>query len=167
MYTIAMLRMRFRSSLIYTGIAAFAAKMAVAVLLGSVLLRIPPRWTSVGTGIVLLSASVAVWRREEDTLASDVHAQAGTTRVMLTAFASLFFTEWADPGQMTAAAIAGQTHMPLAAWLGATLALSTKGFAAVLIASTVGRGFTVDRMRPMSALILAGMGLSALVGVWS
>jgi Ca2+/H+ antiporter, TMEM165/GDT1 family len=168
MYTIAMLRLRFRSPFIYAGVAAaFASKMGVAVVLGSVLVKIPLRWSSIVTGIVLLGASAAVWRGEEKGERSDVCPHPRSSHATMMAFASLFFSEWADPGQMTAAAIAGETHIPVATWVGATLALFTKGIIAVLIASLIGTRFTIDRMRPVSATFLAAMGLSALAGIWT
>jgi putative Ca2+/H+ antiporter (TMEM165/GDT1 family) len=49
-------------------------------------------------------------------------------------FGSLFFTEWGDPGQISAAALTLKSHAIFAVWLGGTLAMTTKA----LLAMTLG-----------------------------
>ena len=58
---------------------------------------------------------------------------------MLVAFAAIFFSEWGDVGQVTAAAMSAKFVAPaaptttgLVVWLGAVTAMVTKGVLAVL-----------------------------------
>ena len=55
------------------------------------------------------------------------------TRAVAVSFAAIFFTEWADVGQIAAAALAARYQQPLLVWLGATTALVTKGVLAITL----------------------------------
>jgi putative Ca2+/H+ antiporter (TMEM165/GDT1 family) len=60
-------------------------------------------------------------------------------RRALIAFAAIAFTEWADPGQLTAALLAAHFRAPFLVWIGATGALVTKAAVALAFGLTARR----------------------------
>ena len=52
----------------------------------------------------------------------------------LAAFATLFFAEWGDPGQIAVAFLCARSGAPMAVWAGGSLALVTKA----ILATTLG-----------------------------
>ena len=77
-------------------------------------------------------------------------------------FGTLFLTEWGDPGQIAAAAIAAQTQLPLAVWVGGVLALMTKGAAAMLVGTKVRTWVPERALRMIAVATCSLMGLIAL-----
>jgi putative Ca2+/H+ antiporter (TMEM165/GDT1 family) len=134
-YTVASLSLRFRVGLVFLGMsAAFAGKMLVAVMLGRVLVQAPAQWTAAASALIFFVAAAFTWfRGPEGGRARAPAAASSWQRAALVAFASLFLTEWGDPGQITAAALTAQSDMPLAVWFGGTLALTTKGALALTL----------------------------------
>jgi len=161
LYTTASLAARFRAGLVLAAMAlAFSGKMGVAVLAGSVLAKIPPIWTALLSAVVFFATAAVIWfrrdgRSERDTARTWPQAAA-------VSFGTLFLTEWGDPGQIAAAAIAAQTQLPLAVWVGGILALMTKGTAAMLVGTKV-RTWVPERALRMTAVATCSiMGLIAL-----
>jgi putative Ca2+/H+ antiporter (TMEM165/GDT1 family) len=150
-YTVASLASRFRAGSILCGMAAaFGGKMLAAVAFGQVLVQAPLRLTASLSAITFFLAALFIWRRERLSSSQRTVALSGWRRTAIVPFASLFFTEWADLGQMSAAALALQFHFALPVWLGGTLALLTKG----TLAMTLGLRLR-DRV-PQNALRLFG-----------
>jgi Ca2+/H+ antiporter, TMEM165/GDT1 family len=151
---------RFRPLPVLLGVAAaFMGKMLVAVLLGSAVARVAgPALSLVSALSFLASAALLWWRREEDHAPPAVAAGWAATPV---AFSSVFFTEWADVGQLTAAALAAQHQAPAAVWVGATAALSTKGALAVTL------GVGLRRVVPAHVLRHAAVALCLLMAAVS
>ena len=81
------------------------------------------------------------------------------SRAMLTAFAAIFLSEWADAGQLTAAMLAAQSHAPLTIWFGGTLALAAKGALAVVF------GVGLRRHLPRNVLRYGAFACCLLLGV--
>ncbi|MDT5262077.1 MAG: Ca2+/H+ antiporter, family, partial [Acidobacteriota bacterium] len=77
-------------------------------------------------------------------------------------FASLFLTEWGDPGQISAAALTAQTHLPHAVWLGGTLALTTKGALALTLGLKLRDRINEKVLRRVAAASCCILGLLAL-----
>jgi putative Ca2+/H+ antiporter (TMEM165/GDT1 family) len=134
-YTVASLSLRFRVGLVFLGMsAAFAGKMLVAVMLGRVLVQAPAQWTAAASALIFFVAAAFTWFRGPEGGRARAPAPAASwQRAALVAFASLFLTEWGDPGQITAAALTAQSDLPLAVWFGGTLALTTKGALALTL----------------------------------
>jgi Ca2+/H+ antiporter, TMEM165/GDT1 family len=132
-YTVASLALRFRLGLVFSAMAvAFGGKMLAAVLLGKVIVQVPAHWATILSAVVFFSAAIFIWFKKPETR-PDSSGAVTWSRATLVSFASLFFTEWGDAGQISAAALTVQTQLPLAAWLGGTLALLTKGLFALTI----------------------------------
>jgi putative Ca2+/H+ antiporter (TMEM165/GDT1 family) len=133
-YTVASLSLRFRAGLVFLGmLVAFGGKMLVAVLLGRVLVQVPAHWAAALSASIFFLAAAFTWFRGSGDAPARPPAEASWRRAALVPFASLFLTEWGDPGQISAAALTAQSNMPLAAWLGGTLALTTKGALALTL----------------------------------
>jgi putative Ca2+/H+ antiporter (TMEM165/GDT1 family) len=79
---------------------------------------------------------------------------------MMMSFAAIFFSEWGDVGQITAATMAvANPTAPVVVWLGAVSAMVTKG----ALAATLGAGirqWIVDRVSPK---IIRYVGVAALL----
>jgi putative Ca2+/H+ antiporter (TMEM165/GDT1 family) len=141
-------------------VAAFIGKALAAVLLGSAVARLAGSTIAlVSAASFLGSAALLWWRRGEDV--APVPETTGWMSTMPLAFSSVFFTEWADVGQLTTAALAARYQAPGAVWAGASLALATKGAFAV----TVGAGLA--RVVPRAPLRAAGIGLCLLMAAVS
>ena len=86
-------------------------------------------------------------------------------RAALVAFAAIFFSEWGDVGQVTAANMAARFNSPLAVWLGAVSAMVTKGTLASFIGGSV-RGWIQSHFEPKT-LRYAATALLLVLGVFS
>jgi len=132
-YTVASLSLRLRVGLVFLGmLVAFAGKTLVAVLLGESLTQIPARWTTCMSALIFFATALFIWFKKPEAPALRL---AATTRYQSTLlpFLSLFFTEWGDAGQLSVSALTAQSKLPLAVWVGGTLALMTKGALAVAV----------------------------------
>lgn len=133
-YTVTSLSLRFRAGLVFCGmLVAFGGKMLVAVLLGRVLVQVPAHWAAALSASVFFLAAAFTWFRGPEEATALPPAPASWLRATLIPFASLFLTEWGDPGQISAAALTAQSNQPAAVWIGGTLALATKGVLALTL----------------------------------
>lgn len=133
-YTVGSLMLRFRPGVVFVAlIVAFAGKMFAAVFLGRVATDLNSPWMDlVGACAFFLSATL-VWFEENETHIDKPTVNMSLTRATLVSFGSLFFAEWGDPGQISAAALTLKSHSLLAVWLGGTLAMVSKGGLAMLL----------------------------------
>lgn len=91
-----------------------------------------------------------------------------STRVFLIAFAAILFSDWADVGQIMAATLTAWYQAPLEVWLGATLALITKGLLALAVGRSLRQRIPLYILRPVSASLCVLMGvISALTPVFT
>ncbi|HWX55441.1 MAG TPA: TMEM165/GDT1 family protein [Verrucomicrobiae bacterium] len=132
-YTLTSLSLRFRPVLVFAAFTvASGLKMLAAVLLGRVVMQFHSHWTYVISGVAFFISAVLIWWEEPPEAAS---SQAGKpwAQGALICFTSFFLTEWADPGQISAAALVVNSHMALATWMGGTLAILFKGGVAMTL----------------------------------
>lgn len=148
LYTSGVLATRYHWAAVVTGMAlAFMAKMSVAVAAGLAIGNLLPRWlVATLTGLSFIGVAIAMWRKP------DVRAPKERDTRMLkgagVAFATIFLSEWGDKGMMTAGAWAAtwattassqdltRLNAAVIVWIGAVLAMVTKGSLAV----TLGHG---------------------------
>ena len=159
LYTTGVLATRYRTLPIVIGVViAFMAKMAVAVAVGSAIAKLPPLLVAVVTAASFIGVAITIWRkpveREKDHRAS---------RATMVSFSAIFFSEWGDVGQITAATMAARYGAPVLVWAGSVAAMATKGLLAASIGAGV-RQWIVDRIPPkvvryagVSALLLLGL----------
>ena len=102
LYTTGVLATRYRTAPIILGITvAFMAKMAFAVLVGKAISTLPPLLVAAITAVNFFAIALVLWRRPDrrEVRKSDHPA----SRAAMVSFAAIFFSEWGDIGQVTAA----------------------------------------------------------------
>lgn len=161
-YSIGALTSRFPALPVLIGvIPAFAAKAFAGVLVGAFVGRLPERVVAAATAGAFLVSALAIWRDRPEPEEGLRATPARWSRVALTAFASVFFTEWADAGQLAVAALAARSTSAVSIWAGATLALATKGVVAITLGVGLRRYLPhVQLRRGAIAMCLLMSGLS-------
>jgi putative Ca2+/H+ antiporter (TMEM165/GDT1 family) len=165
LYTTGVLATRYRALSIVIGVTiAFMAKMAVAVLVGERISHLPPALVAGLTCASFIGVAITVWRKP--VTRTDVKEEHSTSRGALVSFATVFFSEWGDVGQVMAATMAA-THRdaPLIVWFGAVAAMVTKGFLAASIGAGV-RRWIQDRFSP-KMIRYAGVAALVVLGILS
>jgi putative Ca2+/H+ antiporter (TMEM165/GDT1 family) len=82
---------------------------------------------------------------------------------MMVSFAAIFFSEWGDVGQITAATMAARFGSPFLVWVGAVGAMVTKG----ALAASIGAGarqWIQEHLSPKT-IRYAAVGLLLLLGL--
>jgi putative Ca2+/H+ antiporter (TMEM165/GDT1 family) len=161
LYTTGVLATRYRTVPVMIGmLIAFMAKMAVAVAVGSAISKLPPLLVAALTSVSFIGVAITLWRKPvERSFEKDQRASRGA----FVSFAAIFFSEWGDVGQVTAAAMAARFGAPLLVWAGAVAAMATKGALAVSVGAGV-RQWIISRIPPkvvryagVSALLVLGL----------
>ncbi|HXI24166.1 MAG TPA: TMEM165/GDT1 family protein [Pyrinomonadaceae bacterium] len=164
LYTTGVLAARYRTAPIMIGmVAAFMAKMGVAVLIGEVIARLPRLLVAAITAASFVGVAIALWRKDDEY--RHERDQHKAHKVAMISFAAIFFSEWGDVGQVTAAAMAAKYHVALVVWLGAVAAMVTKGSLATFPGAGI-RRWIHDRVSP-KVVRYVGVGLLLLLGVLS
>ena len=161
LYTTGVLASRYRTAPIMIGMAAaFMAKMAVAVLVGEAISRLPRLLVAAITAVSFIGVAIALWRKDDQYRAERDKQKAH--RVAMISFAAIFFSEWGDVGQVTAAAMAARYHVGFLVWLGAVSAMITKGSLAAFLGTGI-RRWIHDRVSP-AVVRYVGVGLLLVLG---
>ena len=122
LYTTGVLAARYRTVPIMLGMAlAFMLKMGVAVVVGEQIGKLPPLLVASITMLSFIGVAIALWRK--DIQRSEGRRDSGLSKAMMMSFAAIFFSEWGDVGQITAAAMAvAHPLTPWIVWIGAVSA---------------------------------------------
>jgi putative Ca2+/H+ antiporter (TMEM165/GDT1 family) len=142
---------------------AFMAKMGVAVLVGEAISKLPRGLVASITAISFLSIAVVLWRKSDRP--SEVKGEHRAHKAAMVSFAAIFFSEWGDVGQVTAATLAAKYHLALVVWLGAVAAMITKGALATFLGAGI-RRWIQDRISPKVVRYVA-VGLLLILGMFS
>ena len=86
-------------------------------------------------------------------------------KAAMVSFAAIFFSEWGDIGQITAATMAARFSSPFVVWIGAVAAMVTKGILAAFLGAGV-RQWIRDRIAPQ-AIRVGGVSLLLVLGTLS
>jgi putative Ca2+/H+ antiporter (TMEM165/GDT1 family) len=165
-YTVSSLTLRFRQPIVFAALTlAFAAKMLAAVLLGRVIVRFNSRWTDLVSGLAFFLSAALIWFEEKEDHSEKPFIGVHWSRAALISFASLFFTEWGDPGQISAAALVVKSHSLFAVWLGGTLAMMTKGALAMSLGVKLRDRLPQRALRTLASASCCLLGVLALGGV--
>jgi putative Ca2+/H+ antiporter (TMEM165/GDT1 family) len=163
-YTVSSLCTRLPARQIYVGISlAFMVKMRVAVMMGHLIGSIPPKILACLNGATFFLMAAALWRKREER-SQAVGPMTGLGACVL-AFSSVFFSEWADGGQLTAAALSARYQVPFLIWGAGTLALMTKGLLAVGVGKGLRHYFPSVTVRPFAVAVAVVLGILSL-SVW-
>jgi putative Ca2+/H+ antiporter (TMEM165/GDT1 family) len=164
LYTTGVLSARYRTAPILIGMAtAFMAKMGVAVLVGEAISKLPRLLVAGITAASFLGVAIALWRKDDQY--RQERDQHKTHKAAMISFAAIFFSEWGDVGQVTAAAMAAKYHVALVVWSGAVAAMVTKGSLAAFLGSGI-RRWIQDRVSP-KVVRYVGVSLLMFLGVLS
>jgi putative Ca2+/H+ antiporter (TMEM165/GDT1 family) len=162
LYTTGVLATRYRTAPIVIGmLIAFMGKMAVAVAVGSAISKLPPLLVAALTSVSFIGVAITLWRKPVERTKEEIDRK--YAKAAMVSFAAIFFSEWGDVGQITAAAMAARFGVPLMVWAGAVSAMVTKGALAASIGAGV-RQWIIARIPPravryagVSALLLLGL----------
>ena len=164
LYTTGVLSARYRTVPILIGMAtAFMAKMGVAVLVGEAISKLPRLLVAAITAASFVGVAIALWRKDDQY--RQERDQHKTHKAAMISFAAIFFSEWGDVGQVTAAAMAAKYHVALVVWLGAVAAMVSKGSLAAFLGSGI-RRWIQDRVSP-KVVRYVGVSLLIFLGVLS
>src|SRR5580700_7927533 len=132
LYTTGVLATRYRTVPIMIGmLVAFMAKMAVAVAVGSAIGNLPPLLVATLTSASFIGIAITVWRKPVERSQAEIDRR--YARAAMVSFAAIFFSEWGDVGQISAATMAASFGSPLLVWTGAVAAMAKKGALAASI----------------------------------
>ena len=159
-FALTSLSLRFHWAVVFTTFTvASAAKIMAAGLLGSAILRVHGQWTYVISAVAFFVSAVLIWVEEPQETGPENVRRYDWPKSILVSFSSFFFTEWGDPGQIAAAALVLKSHLLLATWTGATLALMTKGTLALIL------GLHLRNRLPQKALRVVASGSCCCLGI--
>ncbi len=146
LYTTGVLATRYRTVPIMIGmLIAFMAKMGVAVAVGNAISKLPPLLVAGLTSVSFIGVAIALWRKPTEIASVEKHQ--GSSKAAMVSFAAIFFSEWGDVGQITAATMAARFGSPLLVWIGAVAAMTTKGALAASIGAGI-RQWIAERIPP-------------------
>ncbi|QQS23566.1 MAG: TMEM165/GDT1 family protein [Actinomycetota bacterium] len=160
---------RFRRPLpVWLGvIAAFAVHVTAAVLLGSLLRRLPERPVDVAVGLVFLVGAVLLWRDQGEAVgeASGTGEQpiVSPWRIALASGSVVLLAEIGDLTQLATAGLASRTGDPVAVWLGAWLALASVAGLAVTAGRAIERRVPLALVRKVAAGVFLVLALVSFV----
>jgi putative Ca2+/H+ antiporter (TMEM165/GDT1 family) len=177
LYTTGVLATRYRTLAIVPGMAAaFMLKMGVAVVIGAAISQLPRPLVAAVTGASFVGVALTLWRKPD--VRQPKEKDSRILQGAMIAFAAIFFSEWGDVGQVTAAGMAMKyvwsattqetSASPVFAtavvvWLGAVAAMVTKGTLAAFLGKGV-RLWIAERVSPRvvrytatAALIVLGV----------
>jgi putative Ca2+/H+ antiporter (TMEM165/GDT1 family) len=166
LYTTGLLATRYRTVPIMIGmLIAFMAKMAVAVAVGNAISKLPPLLVAALTSVSFIGVAITLWRKPAERSSTEKEKDKRASRAALVSFAAIFFSEWGDVGQITAATMAARFGAPVLVWAGAVAAMVTKGALAASVGAGV-RQWIVARVSP-KVVRYAGVSALLLLGVLS
>lgn len=162
LYTTGVLATRYRTVPLIMGmLTAFMGKMAVAVAVGSTISKLPRLLVAAVTSLSFISVAIVLWRKPVGRTKEEMDRK--YAKAAMVSFAAIFFSEWGDVGQITAATMAARFGAPFMVWAGAVSAMVTKGALAASVGAGV-RQWLVARIPPravryagVSALLLLGL----------
>jgi len=164
LYTTGVLTTRYRPLPVMFGMMmAFMVKMGVAVMVGKAISRLPPLFVAALTSVSFIGVAIALWRKPDERQEKKKKPEHTASRAVMISFAAIFFSEWGDVGQITAAAMSAKFGAPLLVWIGAVSAMVTKGALAAWLGAGI-RQWIAERVSPkivryvgVCALLLLGV----------
>jgi putative Ca2+/H+ antiporter (TMEM165/GDT1 family) len=141
---------------------AFMAKMGVAVLVGKAISKLPPLLVAAITTVNFFAIAYALWRKPDR---RESNKEYPASRAVMVSFAAIFFSEWGDIGQVTAATMAARFGSPLLVWIGAVGAMVTKGALAASLGASI-RQWIQRHVSPRTVRY-AAVGVLLLLGLLS
>jgi putative Ca2+/H+ antiporter (TMEM165/GDT1 family) len=162
MYALSSLALHFHWTIVFLAFtAATAIKMLVAGMLGSAIERFQSHWTYLISALAFFVSAIMIWVDEPPSTDEGETKTGPWSRGALVCFGSFFFVEWGDPGQIATAALVLRSHLLLATWLGALLALLVKASAALMLGLQVRKRIPLGTLRILSSASCCILGILA------
>lgn len=166
-YTVSSLSTRFHLLPVFTGILiAFTGKMLIAVMAGQFIAGLPAGLVAAISAATFFITAFVIWRKKSPSESVEREARRFSSRALLISFAAIFFSEWGDSGQITAAALTARFQAPMIVWLGATLALTTKGILAMTLGIGLRKRIPKNILRPVTVALCITMGIVSAFRWW-
>lgn len=163
-YTISSLAMRFQPFQIFCGFtAAFAIKTMAAILLGRVIAQLPASVVVATSTTTFFLTALVIWFKRSSNVSTERTYNSPWRKAILIPFAAILCSEWGDIGQIMTATLASRYQAPLVVFVGATLALVTKGVLALVVGSSLRRRVPISILRPVSAILCVILGLMSAI----
>jgi putative Ca2+/H+ antiporter (TMEM165/GDT1 family) len=162
LFAVGALSARYGVRAVLAGVLpAFALKSLVAVMFGRVIATLPSAVIVSASAVTFGISALMVARGRNEA----ERPRTASTRMsgVVTAFCAIFFTEWADFGQITAATLAARFHAPVAVWSGATLALATKAVLAAMVGAGLRLRVSTRPIRWGATALFLALGALSLV----
>lgn len=166
LYTISTLTVRFKVWPVCCGIAlAFSAKMLAAVLLGQAIAGLPSTLVTGASAVTFFTTGLIIWMKKPEGAPQRSVKRSYWSSALPVSFAAIFFSEWGDVGQIAAATLAARSHAPVVVWLGAVLALMTKGILALTLGAAACRRLPQNILRYGALTLCFTMGILSLLRI--
>src|SRR5262249_2303800 len=102
LYTTGILSARYRTAPVLFGMAAaFMLKMAAGVAVGKAISELPPLFVPSLTSASFIGVAIALWFKPAEQF--EKKKENAASKAAMVSFAAIFFSEWGDVGQITAA----------------------------------------------------------------
>ena len=159
---------RYRSSLVFTGVAgAFAFHVALAIAAGSLLRLLPHRPLEIVVAAMFLVGAILMLRGRHEDDDEDADAlrreRLSAFRVVGTSFVVILVAEFGDLTQLLTANLAAREHDPLSVAVGAVLALWAVAALAILGGSSLLRVVSMRLVSRIGAAVMAVLAAVTLV----
>lgn len=166
LYTISALASRFRFVPILLGVGlAFMAKMMAAIVLGGFVANLPGRVVAVLSSVTFFTMALALSFKACPGADQPARESASVFRASLISFSLVFFSEWGDIGQITAATLVARYHAPLVIWMGGTLAMISKAILAVTVGAVLRNRLPREVLRYCGVFLLFSLGVLSLLSL--
>ncbi len=153
---------RYRWRNVLLGLApAFALKMLAAVLLGGVIAGLPRQVTAIVSAAAFYYAALLLWKERGES--ADVQPRPRAAGGTWAAFSTVAFSEWGDPGQLAAAALAVRYGSPFVVWCGAMGAMLAKAVVALTLGASLRRHVSARVLRSAACAICLTLGTASAI----
>jgi putative Ca2+/H+ antiporter (TMEM165/GDT1 family) len=129
-----------------------------AVVAGSFIARIDPRYVHVAAGIAFLVCAVLMWLRRSDDEDPHEAADHGFWRSLWTTFAAIFIAEWGDLTQIGTATLESRYGEWLTVLSASIAALWCVTALAVFVGNRLGRALSPRVTQRVAAIVFAIVG---------
>ena len=166
LYTISALSSRYRILPVLGGVSlAFMGKMLVAVFLGNFISHLPGRLVASLSALTFFIMAIVLYFKTAPAPPGAPERPVSALRVSFISFSVVFFSEWGDIGQITAATLAARYHSPLVIWVGGTLAMISKAILAMTAGAVLRNRVPQEILRYCGVGLLFSLGLLSLLNV--
>jgi len=153
---------------VYLGVcAAYLVQNIVAILAGSLLMLLPPKYVHMGAGVLFLGFGLWMWfHKEKKEKKSKVKSNGHFGKTVWAAFGVIFIAEWGDLTQLATATQVAATGHPATVFLASTAALWTASGLFVLVGHHSKKFIQPQVLQNVAAVAFALIGLLLLSGFW-